>query len=544
MPTCRAALLLLLLPVLACNSTDSGGDAANDQMLAPGASDLPWEVRSDRGETYVPDVFYAEPSQNEQVMPVAIDGHTQIFRLIYPTLGNPNLYAKKDADDSFMMVLRLDDEALLHLAPSFDEPIDRSPLTRVRLGSVDDKNSIAFYLVARGARVPFTESAYAPIAANGETIFRIEPSEVLAHPVPSDMPEVLKQRRTLRVVFKQGAMKDVPPGLYDVRFEVKKNGDLHGGVFEYQYNALRVFDAPPANDEYSVINVTDTQVSVGAWYQSRTKAKLNDFVHYVNASTDKEIRNASFITFNGDLHNGGSPGGFREPFVATTYNEEARVIVNALKELKFPIFLAPGNHDGYASTGWVPGAIKFLDAITFGSLKGIVEAANPKAWPDFSWTEFDRYRKATEDLPGGWHRDVFVGQFSRREGNDFKSWIPVPRGDRNMVLYDGFHQWQRTYGPLYYSHRFGKSFFLGLNSFDLRQHRRTGWGMYVANYGGGMSPVQLAWARRELDLAEKIGVDAVMVLHHDPRGGHKGKDFGYYFSTTAGSLETSGSEAA
>jgi len=55
------------------------------------------------------------------------------------------------------------------------------------------------------------------------------------------------------------------------------------------------------------VNVTDTQVSVGTAFEDKTLAKLREFVARVNASTDPTVRDAAFITFNGDLHNGGSP---------------------------------------------------------------------------------------------------------------------------------------------------------------------------------------------------------------------------------------------
>jgi hypothetical protein len=67
-----------------------------------------------------------------------------------------------------------------------------------------------------------------------------------------------------------------------------------------------------------------------------------------------------------------------------------------------------------------------------------------------------------------------------------------------------------------------------MNSFELRQHRRTGWGMYTVNYGGSVSKTQLDWLDRELSRGRAAGEDVVVLMHHDPRGGHGGKDFGYY----------------
>jgi hypothetical protein len=140
------------------------------------------------------------------------------------------------------------------------------------------------------------------------------------NPIDADMPDAFKNRRTIRLLFNKAAMANVPAALYDVRFEDIKDGALFSlpgqsnGVYEYQFNGLRVFNT--ANPEYQVINVTDTQFSVGDIYGSKTADKLNQFVYYVNTSSDVNVQNAAFITFNGDLHNGGSPGSLRERTVA------------------------------------------------------------------------------------------------------------------------------------------------------------------------------------------------------------------------------------
>jgi hypothetical protein len=98
-----------------------------------------------------------------------------------------------------------------------------------------------------------------------------------------------------------------------------------------------------------------------------------------------------------------------------------------------------------------------------------------------------------------------------------------------MVLYDGFHQWQKTYGPLYASWSFGKNRYVSMNTYELRQHRRTGWGMYTVNYGGAVATAQMEWLDRELGRSRLTNEDVTLLMHHDPRGGHKGKDLGYYF---------------
>jgi hypothetical protein len=317
----------------ACSSAESDGDSDEAAVTAgSGAEDLPWEITSDQGESILPNIFYAEASENEQVMPTTINNHAQIDRLIYPTIGNPNLYTKSDAKDSFMAVLRIEESALAHLHPDMSQNISGTSLSALKL-TEDDKNSLSFYLVDHSDRHANTESNQAVGNVDGKHIIRIKPSAIRIHSVPSDMPDAFKQRRTLRVVFDQSAMASVPAGLYDLRFELKQNGALASlkgaNVYEYQYNAVRVFDRPA--DEYSVINVTDTQVSNGATFKARTLDRLNEFVQRINATTDPAVRNAAFITFNGDLHNGGSPDSLLVDVVASTYNKEAVSILDAIK---------------------------------------------------------------------------------------------------------------------------------------------------------------------------------------------------------------------
>ncbi len=495
--------------------------------------ELPWEVVSDQGETYLSNIFYADPSENEQIMPYALAGHVQIDRLVYPTLGNPNLYVKSDPADAFMTVLRIEEGAFAHLKPT-RKAVSRSKLLQVTLEE-NATNAFVFLLVPRNAssRLASTESnAPVPAGAGTETL-RITPTRILENPVEDDMPPALQTRKTLRFVFDQKAMKGVPPGLYDVRFELRREGKLFNlpnqtsGVYEYQFNALRVFDS--TTEEYGIINVTDTQISVGDFFNNKTKDKLEEFAYYMNTTKDARVRNAAFITFNGDLHNGGSPGSLTHKTVATTYAEEAKVIVDTLKTLPHPIFLTAGNHDAFVSTGQVPGAVKTLDGDV---LEQTIQAANPKAWPGYKWSDLKAFLASTDaaGLLGGRHLDIVTGGFMRGPGDTFSAaWREVPRQDRNMILYDGLYQWQKTYGPLTSSWIFGGNRYVNVNTSDLRQHRRSGWGMYTVNYGGGVSASQIAWVDRELARARTKREDVILLGHHDPRGGHGAKDLGFYF---------------
>lgn len=484
----------------------------------------PWEVVSNKGETYLANVFYADASQNEQVMPWRIDGRAVIDRLVYPTLGNPNLYVKDDKSDELTMVLRIEPNAFDHLAPTPGPSVAGEP-SELSL-TQDAQNGFAFFLVARSARARSAESATAQSAGPG--VFPIVPRKIQINAEPDDMPAVLKQRKTVRFVFDQAALAGVPAGLYDARFEVKKAGQIYANVYEYQSNAVRVFDH--VADEYTALNVTDTQVSVGDEYKSLTADKLDDFVDAVNANNAPEVKTAAFITFNGDLHNGGSPGTLRQRTVASTYNGEAKRILAALKRLNLPIFLTAGNHDGYASLGQAPSAVVTVDAKLGDNLQKIVEEQNNHAWPGFTWSAYSAFLAKTDNDRDGLHRDLYTGSFERKTGDTYQAaFTEIPRQDRNMVLYDGFHQWQKTYGPLYASWSFGKNRYVSMNTYELRQHRRTGWGMYTVNYGGAVGNTQMEWLDRELGRSLLTKEDVTLLLHHDPRGGHKGKDLGYYF---------------
>ncbi len=537
--TFRWLAVAAIAGMVGCGSAESGedgsgaapGSKSDDQTSAGEEGTLspdqlrerPWEVVSNKGETYLANVFYSDASENEQVMPWAL-GKPAIDRLVYPTLGNPNLYVKDDAEDELMMVLRIEPDAFEHLRPRVAAADGDAP-REVTLKN-DDQDGFAFFLVARSARGQSTEAASAQAAKTG--VYRIAPKKVLMNAEPGDMPAVLKKRKTIRFVFDQAAMASVPAGLYDARFEVRKAGQVFANVFEWQYNAVRVFDH--ASEEYQALNVTDTQVSVAASYQTITAEKLEEFVDGVNATSDPDVKNAAFITFNGDLHNGGSPETIRSRGVALTYQQESKRIIAALKRLEFPIFLTVGNHDGYVGLGHVPSAVQTVDEKLNDTLQKVVAEQNNIAWPDFSWSAYAAFLQKTDAKREGLHRDVFGGGFVRKPGLTYSdSFAEVPRADRNWILYDGFYQWQKSYGPLYASWTFGKNRYVSVNSYELRQHRRTGWGMYTVNYGGGIGKMQMEWIDRELSRSKTAGEDVVMLMHHDPRGGHKGQDFGYYF---------------
>lgn len=501
--------------------------------------ELPWEVVSDQGETLLPNVYYADRSQNAQVMPHTIDfptvRHAQIDRLVYPTLGNPNLFSRDDETDSLMVVMRVEDVALEHLNPQLGEAIPNTHRHRLSLDK-GNQDRLQIYLVPRAGRDTYTTLDRAVPGGGGDRLYRIEPSDLQIDDLLEDLPAILAERRTLRFWFRHEALAHVPAGLYDIRFEIQREGRLATDStgehqVEWQYNAVSIQDDAP--EEYTVLNVTDTQVSMANVGTGDSRDQLRGFVRSINTSIDPSVRSARFITFNGDLHNGGSALTLRQNTVAHTYRNEATFIVEALRDLNKPIFLTAGNHDGYAATGIAPGAVVYADSAANISLAEVVRNSMPSAWPGFTEQAYGNYRSRVANTPGGFPLDVYTGTFRRTVGARTYSegWHLIPERERNMMLYDGFSQWHRTYGPLHYSFNFGKNHYISGNSYDLRQHTRAGWGMYTVNYGGGLSAEQEEWLGR--DLRRNQSKDTVLLMHHDPRGGHKGEDQGYYFAQLA-----------
>ncbi len=495
-------------------------------LAGPISKAKPWEIKTNRGETILPDIFYAEAFQNEQLSPLTLNNNTyQINRLIYPTLGNPNLFERYEADEIFPVVVRLEPDLTDAIFPQkkLIKADDFEGTNLFQLQNSDSDNQIHVYLIKRTAREFATTKESLYLDGIPEDVYEITPSRVYLHD-RSIVPPPFNQRDTLRLLFNKNDLSKISAGLYDLRIEI-----ITSGIFidsEFQYNALRIFDNAIKNG-YSFINISDTQISVdyvggslSIGYQSANK--IEEFVHFINSTKNPEIKNAPFIMLNGDLHNGGSTKILSPNSVFLNYNNEANLILDILKNANYPIFLIPGNHDGITSFGHVPSIFNQM----FKNIVAVVKSKNP------SYLErFTDYLRETRGIIGGKHVDLYLGQFIRKpNATTFqKGWINVPASERNLVLYDGFYQWQKAYGPLYYSFKFGKNFYINLNTFELRQHKRSGWGMYLVNFGGGISPVQTEWIGNDLITAQNLHLDTILSSHHDPRGGHDGKDFPYYF---------------
>jgi hypothetical protein len=169
------------------NNGDPNADLTPAQ-IATKLAERPWEVISNKGETYLPNVFYADAAENEQIMPYAIGGHVQIDRMVYPTIGNPNLYTKSDLQDEFVVVLRIEDAAMAHLNPQMTA-VPGSNLKRLNVPN-DPKTGFGFFLVARNGRDANTGSTTAISSGAGTPVSRIYPNDVLVNAEPDDEPAV------------------------------------------------------------------------------------------------------------------------------------------------------------------------------------------------------------------------------------------------------------------------------------------------------------------------------------------------------------------
>jgi hypothetical protein len=98
----------------------------------------------------------------------------------------------------------------------------------------------------------------------------------------------------------------------------------------------------------------------------------------------------------------------------------------------------------------------------------------------------------------------------------------------NEVAYDGLHHYRRTMGPLYFAFDWGNTRYICMNSFELTRSERLGYHAVVANWGGFVRPQQRQWLEGELEGATAGGKHAIVLMHHDPRGGSEGTALGYY----------------
>ncbi len=181
------------------------------------------------------------------------------------------------------------------------------------------------------------------------------------------MPDSLKQRKTLRFIFKQGAMQKVPAGLYDVRMESGRTTTSSRTSAARSVSTSSSKRDPRVRQRARRVpghHITDTQVSVGDSYGAKTKDKLNELVQFLNTTSEDSIKKSAFITFNGRspqrrIAGEPSPAHGRADLQQRGEGDRRDAQVSPR-----PIFLTAGNHDGYVAIGHVPGAVKALDTVS------------------------------------------------------------------------------------------------------------------------------------------------------------------------------------
>ncbi|MCC7403229.1 MAG: hypothetical protein IT288_02425 [Bdellovibrionales bacterium] len=561
-PSVYSLTALVIFFVLLLMSIQAKAQEAYPTKEIPGCKGLPWELLSKDCETLLPDIHYADAIQNRQIADTRMiapdrQRYYQIDRLIYPTIGAPNLFFSgltegkgANVNDELVVMLNLPDPEYADLLSDDGKALSPKSARKLpfkpQVTTKGSESGIFVYLTLRTPEIRaslFQKKSFGGVT-KPNAFYALQPVGVWRYARPDEMPRPLAERAKLKLVFGQQEMRDVPPGFYDIRMEVMNGGKLVAS--EFQYNAVRVFDRNYDQSNYEVLNVTDSQASVGVLplllgksFRQQTLDRLTQMVHHMRNlyqlgrarnEAEEKVLKAAFITFNGDLHNGGDPLILKPEDVAKNYNEEAIAILDVLKELPVPIFLTIGKHDGYVSMGHAPGFISDGPARIAKIAQDNVRSG---AIDQATVNEFSRFLKDTAELPGGNPVDIFDGHYVRRANQQRydTAWTePTAGTKRNIPLYDGFNQWKRAYGPLTQSWSFGKTTYVNINSFDLRQHMRSGWGMYTVNYGGNVSSHQMIWIHREINrLHNGQKFETVLLAHHDPRGGHKNVGYPFYF---------------
>jgi hypothetical protein len=262
---------------------------------------------------------------------------------------------------------------------------------------------------------------------------------------------------------------DDPGGLrklFQFRFQMEATPftlfDLHaacGPIKEVQYNAVRRYPSITGNEQ--VIFCGDSQ------YHIDNHICLQRFIERVN------LLNVAWVALIGDICDNGVKGwknllrlaaGAHSGPVTHYYGKEYQLSHQLLRNLRHPVVMVPGNHDGMSA-----------------------------------------YRQYDE----GTRSSVFTGPDAL-----------------NTTEYDGLHHFRRTFGPLYFGFDWAGTRYLCNNTFELTRNQRLGYHAIVANWGGWMRPDQLLWVKREFETAKDRRM--VMLMHHDPRGGSEGLELGHY----------------
>ncbi len=127
---------------------------------------------------------------------------------------------------------------------------------------------------------------------------------------------------------------NVPPGMYDLRVDVPA-----AGLADTQFNAVKVFDKIP--DKFRFVHIADSQFADPRGLMDPGNENAGSYgPSEILMQELAEIRylDPTFAVFSGDL------------LFGVDYATEYEGAFQQWKTAGFPVFMVPGNHDGYATT--------------------------------------------------------------------------------------------------------------------------------------------------------------------------------------------------
>ena len=430
------------------------------------------------------DLNYASINLNESAQSLPIP--TRIHEIIYPTIGFPSLVFK---GQTFSIILQLSSEQTkilketppnaLHmdvrLSPYFPRDVNRAVPSGYEKYYKTYFDFTEHFPTGTQYFLPFI---YFPrwiprrlqfeIKATWDTYELTDGKLILTARLPEALPEYADRALDLEVLISIG------------------NEII---VHDIQRHCVGLLQQ---KEKYRMIHFSDPQINNidiqlrGQRFDHSPDLSTQEFAFY-QAIQEMNFVNPDFAIVSGDLveggntyYNTGSSSAFfagmsmiLEPFDNSTqyhlenssYWNEYQSIIQFLRRLKFPVFLAPGNHDGYAAYE------NQNQASTISNLK-------------------------------------------------FSNTLVGPETER--VLFDGKHFWQKMMGPRYFSFDFGIWHFVFLDTFEHYRFFRLSYSNFGANDGGWMSQEQIQWLETDLKAAERSGKKIILVGHHDPRGGAQG----------------------
>jgi hypothetical protein len=295
----------------------------------------------------------------------------------------------------------------------------------------------------------------------------------------------------------------------------------------------------PKNRDFSFIVGADLQYDTDASClqqflaiidETRIPGGITKDPNAIFAAAAREARGAKFVVIVGDFGDGkglsssptaalGDSLGLSSPtspyaeHSTTPHKGEFPELREMIRKSRHPIFVVPGNHDGFVNYG---GILNQLTLFTGRILQ----------WIPLIGFLGDPLVNVSDDLP------VLV-----------KIWRISP------PFYDGLIDWSLELGPRNLAFHYRGSAFVAVNSFDLEQFARDQVGALANNWGGGVQDTTLAWVEASLQHFSQLDRAArglppaegtsFVFMHHDPRAGiaskngYVEKDFGHYNDVTS-----------